>query len=266
VLSGSARWVDAEITRLLHFWPIISVHRPFADRRGKDWLMSQNFYRLPDAQLATASTSFFKQINADPAVHGLSVENAADYGVLNSAYQAALSLAMDESTRTRVTVSSKNAARAALCDLAKVLGSSIRNTASVTNAQLLGLGLLPRAGRSVVERPTVAPVVDCVAVIGRTVKVRLRVMNANRRGKPEGVALATIFSCVGDQPASDIANWKYEGVTSKVVMDVTFPDSVAGGSQVWITATWANSRGQAGPMANPAATYVAGGGVSARAA
>jgi hypothetical protein len=251
---------------LLHFWPIISVHRPFADRRGKDWLMSQNFYRLPDAQLATASTSFFNQINAEPAVYGLSVQNAADYGVLNSAYQAALSLAMGESTRTRVTVSSKNAARAALCDLAKVLGSSIRNTASVTNAQLLGLGLLPRAGRSVVGQPTVAPVVDCVAVIGRTVKVRLRVMNANRRGKPEGVALATIFSCVGDQPASDIANWKYEGVTSKVAMDVTFPDSVAGGSQVWITATWANSRGQAGPMANPASTYVAGGGVTARAA
>jgi hypothetical protein len=151
LLSGSARWVDAAIARLLHFWPIISVHRPFADRRGKDWLMSQNFYRLPDALLATASTSFFNLINADPAVYGLSAQNAADYGVLNSAYQAAFRLAIDESTRTRVTVSSKNAARAALCDLAKVLGSSIRNTASVTNAQLLGL--LPRAGRSVVGQP-----------------------------------------------------------------------------------------------------------------
>jgi hypothetical protein len=53
---------------------------------------------------------------------------------------------------------------------------------------------------------------------------------------------------------------------TKVVADVLFPDTVAGGSLVWITAIWANSRAQSGPAADPVSTNIAGGGVGAMAA
>jgi hypothetical protein len=228
--------------------------------------MAQNFYQLPDAQLAVASAQFYSLINAVPATYGLSAAQATAYGTLNTSYQTALGLATGESTRTKLTIGNKTLAKKALKANAIVLANAIRGTPTVSNPQLESLGLLPRTIPTPVPPPYMAPLIEIVSVTGMLVKIRLRDTAYSGRGKPPGVKSATVFSYVGATAPMDITLWKYEGVTTKVIADVVFPNTVAGGSLVWFTAIWANNRAQSGPAADPVSTNVAGGGVSAMAA
>ena len=230
-------------------------------------MATRNFYLLPDPQFAPASANFSTLITATPTAFALTAAQATNYGTLNAAYQTALSLATNPSTRTTVTIGDRTLARESLCANAKLLAGIVKGTPTVTNPQLESLGLLPRTTNAPIPAPGDAPVVQVVSVSGRTVSVRLRNAGGTGRGKPAGVRTATVFSYVGAGPApTDINLWKYEGVTTRVDADVTFADAVAGGSLVWITAIWANNRAQSGPAAGPVSTYIAGGGVGAMAA
>jgi hypothetical protein len=52
-----------------------------------------------------------------------------------------------------------------------------------------------------VARPSDPPKLSLLPSFGRTVRVRLRDMSSpDRRGKPDGVAGAAVFSYVGEQP------------------------------------------------------------------
>ena len=62
-----------------------------------------------------------------------------------------------------------------------------------------------------------------------------------RRGKPPGTRGANVYSFVGPSYPADPSGWRYEGATTKNKLDVLFPDSAAGGTQVWICATWFNA-------------------------
>jgi hypothetical protein len=228
-------------------------------------MASKNFYMLPDSQLALASANFATLISATPTTYGITAAQATTYATLNTAYQAALVLATGESTKTKVTVGNKNIARKNLRANAIQLAAFIRNTPTVTNPQLQTLGLLPRTIPMPIPAPGAAPVVQIVSVSGNSVNIRLRNGTGSGRGKPPGVKSATVFSYVGAVAPTDITLWQYQGVMTKVTATVVFPDTVAGGSRVWLTAIWSNNRGQSGPAADPVSTNIAGGGVGAMA-
>jgi hypothetical protein len=202
----------------------------------------KNFYMLPDSQLALASANFFTMITAAPATYSLTAAQATAYG-------------------TKVTVGNKNLARRALRANAILLAGIVRNTPTVTNPQLEALGLLPRIVPTPIPAPSASPVVQVLSVSGNSVNIRLRNGTGSGRGKPPGVKSATVFSYVGAVAPTDITLWQYQGVMTKVTATVGFPDTVVGGSRVWITAIWANNRAQSGPAADPVSTNIAGGGV-----
>jgi hypothetical protein len=134
-------------------------------------------------------------------------------------------------------------------DLAKVIGG----TPSVTDAQRIELGLSVRAAPAPIARP----VVDVVGVSGRVVSVRVRDGTASGRPrKPVGVAGANVYSFVGTDYPADPAGWRFEGSTTRTRLDVRFPDSVPGGTPVWICATWYNPRARTGPVSLPATTFI----------
>ena len=115
----------------------------------------------------------------------------------------------------------------------------------MTNTQKVTLGLTVRSAPAPIPPPAVAPILDVVSVIGRTVKVRLHGPTTDRRGKPAGVAMAFIYSFVGATPPTDPSRFKVEGTTTRTTFDVVFPSTVAGGTQVWLSAAWANPRTRA---------------------
>ena len=116
---------------------------------------------------------------------------------------------------------------------------------------------------SPVPAPSSAPQLEIGVVSGYTVKIKLHdSTSGSKRGKPAGVTGASVFSFAGATPPTDISNWKFEGNTTKTAVDVAFANTLAGGSQVWLTAFWFNAKSQSGPACAPVNTFLQGGSVS----
>lgn len=222
--------------------------------------MNRDFIPTKDAELLAWSANFSAMITADPTEYGLTAPQATAYAALHAAFAAALETATEPSTRTRGTVAAKDDARAPLKAMARELARIANAYPPITNQQRIDLGLNPRdAEPTPINPPTVSPVLEVVSAVGRTLKIRLREANSDRRGKPAGVDGATLFSFVGAEPPADIALWKFEGSTTRTSFDVEFPPTVAAGSQVWLTAFWFNPRSQSGPACAPVTAFLAGG-------
>lgn len=219
---------------------------------------------LPDTDsgLLAWSLNFKTLIQAGAVSYGLTVPLATAYGALHDAYADALAAA-DPAIRTRGSVAAKNTARANLKANARLLDRLVQGTGTVTDQQKRDLGLNVRSAPSPIPPPADAPGLDILSVSGWTVKIKLHdTASSARRGKPPGVTGASIFSFVGAEAPADIGSWQFEGNTGKTSGTVTFPNTLAAGAQVWITAFWFNGRKQSGPACAPVPTNLQGGGVS----
>ncbi len=223
-------------------------------------MAQRDFLPSKDADLLAWANSFSAKITATPVAYGLVAAQATAFSALLTTWSADLAVATDPATRTRAAIAAKNASRTPLKAEARELARIINAFPSITNEQRIELGLTPRSGTiSPINPPTECPVLEVVSAIGRTLKLKLRSSDSNRRGKPADVAGATLFSYVGSAPPADIAAWKFEGSITKTVFDCEFPASVAAGAQVWLCAFWFSPRAQSGPACQPVSAYLAGG-------
>jgi hypothetical protein len=219
-----------------------------------------DFLPAKDADLLAWSSNFSAKITATPTAYGLTAAQATAYGSLHTAFSTALATASNPATRTRGTIAAKDAARDPLKANARDLARIINAFPSITNQQRIDLGLNPRSGTiTPTNPPDETPVMEVVSAIGRMLKIKLRAQDSSRRGKPDGVDGATVFSFVGSAPPADISLWKFEGSTTRTVFDLEFPASVPAGSQVWLCAFWFSPRAQSGPACTPISAYLAGG-------
>ena len=221
--------------------------------------MARNFYYGKDADVVAGSGNFAALISASAPTYGLLPAQATAFGVLNSALQSAYTDAVSPPTRGPVSIQAKNQAlhnmRVSAINLAKIAYS----TPSVSDTQLVELGLLPRPSRSPVPPPATAPGIDILSVSGNTVKLRLhQAGESTKRGKPAGVDGASVFSFIGAAPPDTEAEWTFEGVAGKTTIDITFPAGTAPGAQVWFTEFWFNDRKQNGPAAIAVGTKIPG--------
>ena len=139
--------------------------------------------------------------------------------------------------------------------LLRPIYGAIAASATVSDTLKVNLGITIRKVPSPQPAPSAAPAVSVVSVSGRSVRLRFRdATNPHRVGRPVGVSSATILSYVGATPPASMGAWKFEANVSKVVVDVTFPNSVAAGSQVWFTVFWSNRKDEAGPPCDPVTT------------
>ena len=221
---------------------------------------NKDFLPTKDAELLAWSANFSELISGDPTLYGLTAGQATAYAALHAAFAAALETAVEPSTRTRGAVAAKNDARTPLKAMARELARIANALPAITNQQRIDLGLNPRDNEpSPINPPTESPVLEVVSAVGRTMKIKLRAVNSDRRGKPEGVDGATVFSFVGEEPPTDIAQWKFEGSTTRTIFALEFPATVPAGAQVWLTAFWFNPRSHSGPACQPVSAFVAGG-------
>ena len=212
-----------------------------------------------DNGLLAFALNFKSLITAAPTTYGLTSAQATAYGTVVTAYQTALA-ACDPGIRSRSSVAAKNLSKANLKLASQQTANLVNGTPSVTDAQKVALGIPPRAKPQPIPAPSSAPAVEIISVSGWTVKLGLRTNSADaRRRKPAGATGATVMSYVGTAPSNDMSKWKYEGMSGKTVVDITFPITVPPGSQVWLTAFWFTNRKQTGPAAQPIGTNLQGG-------
>jgi hypothetical protein len=226
--------------------------------------MPQNFYFGKDADIVAGAANFAALITATPTSYGLTAAQATSFGTLKTNLQSAYTAAVEPTTRTPVSIEAKNIALKNMRNGAIALAKIIYSTSTVDDSQLIALGLLPRSSRTPIPAPATAPMIDIVSVRGNTVSIRLHASSdPSKRGKPDGVSGAAIYSFTGATPPTDEREWDFEGLTSRVKMNVTFPNTVEPGSQVWFTAFWFNERKQNGPAADKVTTNLQGGGAMA---
>lgn len=220
------------------------------------------FLPSSDSKLLAWSLNFNTLIVATPTVFGLSSAFATAYTALHNAFATGLA-ACDPAIRTKSAVATKNTARTNLKNNARLLADLVNGTATVTNAQKLSLGLTVRHAPTPIPAPSDAPALDIKSVNAWTVSIRLHdATDSAKRGKPGGVSGASVFSFVGATPPADLGSWQFEGNTGKTTVDVTFPNTIAAGTKVWLTAFWFSPRKQAGPNCTPVSANLSGGSVS----
>ena len=226
--------------------------------------MPSGFMPNPDASLLLWSANFNRLINLSAESYGLTPELAAQYGELYDLFAAAMQTASDPGTRTAPAVMAKNRARENMKSLARRLAKRVEATAGVRDPQRVQLGLTVRAAWSRIQPPMSAPMLDVVRVTGRTVTLLLHdSASTTKRGKPDGVAAASVFSFVAPSeatpPPKDPAGWRYRGNFTRTNIELSFDAGVPAGSTVWLTAYWINPRSQSGPAGAPISTVLAGG-------
>ena len=223
-----------------------------------------DFLPTREADLVTWSTNFSTKITAAPTTYGLVAGQATTYAGLHDDFVAAYLLANAPATRSPTNIIAKDEAKRLLKANARVLAAVVQAWPSITDELRSELGLtVPDATISSIPAPTDSPKMDIISAVVRTVTIRLHdINNPTRRGRPDGVAGASVFSAVGTTPPVEIAAWKFEGSTSRTTdISIEFDASVPSGATVWLCAFWFNSKMESGPACAPVSTNLPGGAV-----
>jgi hypothetical protein len=205
-----------------------------------------------DVDLVTWSTNANTRLTAAPATYGTTAAVATQYDTLHNAYVLAydnLAAARAAGTRSESLTAIRDQRKFDLLDFARPLYKQIQANTAVTAAAKIELGVVvPDVEPTPRPVPGFAPGLTVVSANGRLVKIRLSdPANPTRRRMPAGVNGATVMSFVGAAAPADPSLYKYEGSTSRTTVDILFPETVAPGTQVWLTAFFFNDRKQNGP-------------------
>lgn len=224
--------------------------------------MPRFFYEGTDSEFLQSSLTFSSAITGSPATYGLTAAQATAYADAQNNYAGAYANTSNPGTRTRAAVATKDQMRAALESISRQFSDYIIREQTVSDSQLIELGLPPRSGRQPTPVPEAAPRVEVLSVSGRNISIRLWDSQVARRGKPPGTSGAAIFSYVGATAPANIADWKFEGNVGRVKQTIPFDDSIPAGATVWLTAFWFNGRKESGPACDPVSVTFGGVGVS----
>src|SRR4051812_47735891 len=123
--------------------------------------MPTSFLPNKDAALLAWSLNFTSKIGATPLVFGLTAPLATAYQALHDSFASAMENC-DPDERNKVATATKNDARFALKNNARLLAKLVDGTASVTDPQKLELGLTVKAQPSPQPVPANAPGVGVV--------------------------------------------------------------------------------------------------------
>ncbi|HYE21360.1 MAG TPA: hypothetical protein VEA69_23135 [Tepidisphaeraceae bacterium] len=218
--------------------------------------------------LIVSAANFGAKITAAPLLAGLTPLQATAFDTALSDFTVAHTVANNPLTRSPANVVQKNIKKQVLVDLYRQLAGVAQRFPGMNNFIRADLGIpLRNPEPSPIGIPGSAPGLSVKAITWRTVRIHLQdQVNTSRRGKPDGVSGAAVFSHVGATPPAELADWHFEGNAGRTTVDVTFGPETPSGATVWLTAYWFNPRKQAGPNATPLPATLGGGVVSAEAA
>jgi hypothetical protein len=227
--------------------------------------MSKSWYPTKDSLLLPFAQNISTRISATPAVYGVLAGDATLTATLVGNLATALPIAQNPATRTSVTVAAKDIARASLIAQLKYLYKKF-NAALLSADKREELGLpIKDVTPSPIPAPSTRPVVNITQVVGRTLSLRVAdELTPSKRGRPYGTSGLEVFSFAApssavENPPSDLGLWKFEGLSTRALFDVSFANSIAIGTRVWICCRWYSQRGEAGPVSDTASAYVTGG-------
>lgn len=222
--------------------------------------MPRNFYYGSDARVVAGSANFAAVLVASAGSLGVSPEQAAHYQSLDAILQDAYRAATTPETRTSMAVRAKDDAMRACQRQAAGLATRLAYTPTVSDAQLVQLGLQPRRPRRrITAAPASVPTVEVVRVAGRVVTLRIHARTAEGTRLAAGTIGAIVWSHVGDQPPADPQQYQMEGYASRGTYTIVFPNEVPSGATAFVSAGWISRRGRRGACCPPVRFTIQGG-------
>lgn len=210
-----------------------------------------DFIPQGDQPFADWSTNFESGIDTEFATYGLTNGQATAYTTLDTAYQAALLLATNPATRTPVTVSAKDTAKAAAVAMARDLALIINAYPGTTNAGRTTLGLTPRgSGPTPIPAPVTKPVPIVVGYVplGHVLQIRDETTPTSR-AKPPGVIACQVWGKIGPGAPASIADCEMLGIYTRPFLTIDYSGADAG-KQVYYITRWQTRRGLVGPTSD----------------
>jgi hypothetical protein len=200
-------------------------------------------------------------VQANGVSYGIPAAVSADLNTKTLAFKDKWDICQVPTTRTTPAIGEKTVAKQEVLQIVRKVIGMLQSSPLVSDPQRQELGIPIRdVDPTPVGLPTHAPAITNLVVTGRTLTGRLRdAADANNRGRPLGVAGATIFSFTGDEPPVLLTDWDFQGTQTRTKFAVEFPASTLAGTKVWVTAYWRNPTDEAGPAAVPISMTLAGG-------
>lgn len=222
-----------------------------------------NYLPTREADLLAWAMNLSTTITTSPTSYGQTIESAAAYETVVGDFNAAYGAATDPATRTKSAVAEKNTAKRAMIAATRPLVQTLQNWSGMTDAKRALLQIPVRdTDPTPIDPPVVMPVLRVAAVNGRVLDLELRRQDGTTRQKPAGVRGAWLYSYVGETPPMDLTQWEFRGGTTKSNPQLVFPETVAAGTAVWVTALWVNPTDQPGPACAPVKTHISYQGLS----
>jgi hypothetical protein len=103
------------------------------------------------------------------------------------------------------------------------------------------------------------PFVEVKSVAGRLVTIRIHSASPDESRKPYGSIGAQVYTFVGPDAPTDPTQYQFQGIATRGICEIGFPNSVASGATAWIAAAWISGRGIAGVACTPVPVTIQGG-------
>jgi hypothetical protein len=214
-----------------------------------------------DSALAAWSANFNTRGVAAPEDFGLTEAQMAAYTPLHTAFIDALSAVDTPGARSKALVAAKEAQKKPLLSYARELYSFVQASRTVSDENKILIGVHVKDTEPTPHpAPDFGPGIQVKSVSLNSVLIQLiNTAEEGRRGRPHGVAGASIFTHVGETAPTTPDGWTFEGNTRRMKALVVFDASLPPGTKVWFTAFWRNSRDESGPACAPVFTHLQGG-------
>lgn len=208
-----------------------------------------------DSAFLTWLNNFSSLLTASPATYGLSGADATIVAGVTTTYDSALALATDPSTRTSVTVASKDAARASAEAIVRPYAVSISQNTAVSNGDKVAIGVTVRSNiPTPIPAPVTPPVISLIKANPLVQQLMIRPLGSSTKAKPGGTIAIEVARTVGTVPATDPNQLAIVGQYGKTPLIQNF-ESADQGKTVTYAARYRTRSGpggqsQAGPWSN----------------
>lgn len=178
----------------------------------------------------------------------------------SAAFAAALAVASEVSTRTRVTVVQKNDARTVLRKEVRTVAAMVRAFPGTTPDMLAMLGLKPPKRRLTPKNP---PATRPSAHVRKRDSLMHELyisdqQNTTRRARPDDAIGALVFASVvgsGESPSESLEDYRFCGIATREIFTIRYRPADAN-KTAYIVARWFNRRGL-GPVSHTTIAAVA---------
>ena len=189
-----------------------------------------------DADLVGWTTNFVTYASANLVALGLSATDMAPVAAQQAAYNTTFNANIAAQNAAQSAAQAKNAARASLEEVLRILVRKIQANAAITNAQRESLGISLRGmGRSPVGTPT----------------------TPTSKAKPEGVLGCEIWVKIGGAAPTDPSELHFLGLDTRTPYTIEYGGEDTGKTAHYM-ARWSSTRAEQGPWSETASATIGG--------